>query len=73
MTYSCKTCGAVSESPGHLCNPCGDESACSFCGAEGIDARHVCKKKHKAMKFVCGNCGRMATSSEHLCNATEIK
>ena len=30
--YTCKTCGALADEPGHLCNPCGDETKCDFCG-----------------------------------------
>ena len=35
-----------------------DETKCSFCGAPTVDARHVCKDKLAAMKFVCDGCGR---------------
>lgn len=73
MAFTCKTCGAIAESPGHLCSPCGDESACSFCGHPKTDARHVCKDKIAAMKYVCDNCGRLATKKEHLCNPSAVK
>lgn len=72
MSYTCKTCGAIAETPGHLCNPYGDKSTCSFCGEKNT-ASHVCKGKLAAMKYVCENCGRMATEKEHVCEPSEIK
>jgi len=56
MAYTCKSCGAVANAPGHLCNPCGDKAKCSFCGATETDHTHQCKDKLAAMKFVCGGC-----------------
>ncbi len=73
MAYTCKTCGAVADSPGHLCNPCDDKTKCSFCGAPAADARHVCKDKIAAMKFVCGGCGRVAMEAAHLCKPNPIR
>lgn len=72
MAYTCKTCGAVAEEPGHLCNPCGDPQTCSFCGAPQVDAHHMCKDKLANMKYVCEGCGRVAMEAEHLCNAKPI-
>lgn len=73
MTYTCKTCGANAESPGHLCNPCGDEAACTFCGKPETDTKHVCKDKLSAMKYVCDGCGRVAMEEDSLCQPSEIK
>jgi hypothetical protein len=73
MTYTCETCGAVADEPGHLCNPCGDESKCSFCGSPEVNARHVCKDKLAAMNFYCEGCGRVATEEGHLCKPSPIK
>ncbi len=73
MAYTCKTCGAVANEPGHLCNPCGDKTKCSFCGAPSTDAKHVCKDKLSAMKYVCGGCGRVAMEAGHLCNPNPIR
>lgn len=72
MAYTCKSCGAVADYPGHLCNPCDDTAKCSFCGKPDVEAKHVCKDKLTAMKFVCGGCGRVAVESKHLCNPTPI-
>ena len=72
MAYTCKSCGAVANEPGHLCNPCGDKAKCSFCGATETDHTHQCKDKLAAMKFVCGGCGRVAMEQEHLCKPTPI-
>ena len=72
MAYTCKTCGAVAKEPGHLCNPCGDKTKCSFCGAPAADAKHVCKDKLAAMKFVCDGCGRVAMEKEHLANRPQL-
>jgi rRNA maturation endonuclease Nob1 len=73
MNYTCKTCGAVAEEPGHLCSPCGDKAACNFCGTPEIDAAHVCKDKLAAMKYVCEGCGRVATEEGHLCKPSAIE
>ena len=32
MAYTCKTCGAVAEEPGHLCAPLTETTACPYCG-----------------------------------------
>ncbi len=72
MAYTCKTCGAVAKETGHLCNPCGDKSKCSFCGSPSVDATHVCKDKLAAMKFTCSGCGRVAMEKEHLCKPIPI-
>ncbi len=73
MAHTCKTCGAVANDPGHLCQPCSDKSKCSFCGATQTDPKHMCKDKLAAMQFVCDGCGRVAMEAEHLCKATPIR
>ena len=72
MPYSCKNCGAVADEPGHLCDPCGDEKNCSFCGSPSVDHTHICKDKLAAMNFVCGGCGRVAMQEGHLCKPSPI-
>lgn len=72
MSYTCKTCGALSDASEHLCNPCDDKSACSFCGTPEVDAKHVCKDKLSKMKFVCDGCGRVATEEGNLCKPQAI-
>jgi hypothetical protein len=72
MAYTCKNCGAVADEPGHLCNPCGDKSECSFCGAAGVDSTHMCQNKLEHMGYVCEGCGRVAESATHLCKPKAI-
>lgn len=72
MSYTCNTCGALSEAPGHLCSPCDDESECSFCGTPEVDSKHVCKDKLSEMKYVCGGCGRVAVEENNLCKPQAI-
>ena len=72
MADTCKSCGAVSDSPGHLCNPCGDKAKCSFCGEPATEPAHMCKDKLAAMKFVCDGCGRVAMEKDHLCKPAPI-
>ncbi|UCD32455.1 MAG: hypothetical protein JSW04_08505 [Desulfobacterales bacterium] len=72
MEYTCKNCGAVAPEPGHLCNPCGDKTKCSFCGEMETDATHICKDKLALMKFSCGGCGRVAMEEGHLCKPNPI-
>jgi predicted RNA-binding Zn-ribbon protein involved in translation (DUF1610 family) len=72
MAYSCSTCGAVADAPGHLCNPTEDTANCGFCGTPEVDTKHICRDKLIAMKYVCDNCGRVAMESAHLCKPTAI-
>jgi hypothetical protein len=71
MAHTCKTCGAVAEDPGHLCDPCGDKSECSFCGVPQAEPTHVCRDKLAQMKYVC-ECGRVAMEEGHLCKPSPI-
>jgi len=73
MSYTCKNCGAVANEPGHLCNPFGDKSNCSFCGIFNIDTYHMCSDKLAAMKYVCEGCGRVAMEEGHLCKPLIIE
>jgi predicted RNA-binding Zn-ribbon protein involved in translation (DUF1610 family) len=72
MAYTCKNCGALADEPGHLCNPCDDVTACTFCGEEEVDSVHMCREKMKAMHYVCENCGRVAVEGKHLCKPKAI-
>ncbi|KJS31223.1 MAG: hypothetical protein VR64_12295 [Desulfatitalea sp. BRH_c12] len=72
MDYSCKTCGATVNTPGHLCNPCSEKVKCNFCGQDDVSARHMCTNKLAGMRFVCGECGRVADSPDHLCKPNQI-
>lgn len=72
MAYTCKQCGAVANSPGHLCNPCGDHRNCTFCGEPEVNNAHMCKGKLSAMNYVCDGCGRVAMEGEHLCKPSPI-
>lgn len=73
MAHTCKNCGALADSPGHLCNPCDDKEKCSFCGAPEVEAKHICKDKLAVMKFVCNGCGRVAMQEGHLCSPAPIE
>lgn len=72
MAHTCKSCGAVADDPGHLCNPVVEEIDCEFCGEKNVSAMHVCKAKLDALKFSCENCGRVAPQSSDLCKPVEI-
>lgn len=72
MAYTCTTCGAVAETPGHLCSPCDESSPCNSCGAQEADSRHSCRDKPVAMQFYCTSCGRVAEESSFLCNPSPI-
>ena len=73
MEYTCKNCGVVASAPGHLCNPCEDNSGCSFCGNSVVEAGHMCKGKLADMKYVCDGCGRVAIDKDHLCKPLTIE
>jgi len=72
MAHTCKSCGAVADDPGHLCNPTVEKISCSHCGAIDVGAHHVCKQKLAAMKFTCESCGRVAADGSELCKPSEI-
>jgi uncharacterized Zn finger protein len=72
MVHTCKSCGAVADDPGHLCNPTAETLSCSYCGANDVGATHVCKEKLAAMKFSCQSCGRVAAEDTELCKPAKI-
>jgi uncharacterized Zn finger protein len=73
MAHSCKSCGAVADDPGHLCDPTQEEISCSYCGTDNVSVNHVCKDKLVAMKFTCTSCGKLSPDESHLCKPSEIK
>lgn len=70
--FTCATCGALAEEPGHLCNPSGEPMTCAYCGEKGAHAKHYCKGKLEDIKYVCDQCGRLATSADLLCKPKEV-
>ena len=70
--YTCATCGALAEEPGHLCNPAGDPMTCAYCGEKGAHTKHYCKGKLEDNKYVCEQVGRLATSADLLCKPTNV-
>ena len=70
--YTCATCGALAEEPGHLCNPAGEAATCGYCGEKGADTKHFCKGKLEDIKYVCDQCGRLATSADMLCKPKDV-
>jgi predicted RNA-binding Zn-ribbon protein involved in translation (DUF1610 family) len=72
MAHTCKSCGAVADDPGHLCNPTVEVLTCPFCGEADVSATHVCQKKLAAIKYSCESCGRVAAESGNLCKPSEI-
>jgi hypothetical protein len=72
MAYTCKTCGAVAEEPGHLCTPTTEETTCAYCGKHTPHVKHYCKGKMEDLKYVCEGCGRLATSKDLLCKPAKV-
>jgi hypothetical protein len=72
MAYTCTTCGASAETPGHLCSPCDETSSCNFCGKSKAEARHICRDKLVALQFFCTTCGRVAEKENFLCKPSPI-
>lgn len=74
--YTCKTCGLVTTSKGHLCSPTPVTSLkvarCGYCGEVSSDPRHVCQPKLVALKFFCENCGRLSNSRSMLCRPKSV-
>jgi len=70
--YTCKTCGALAEEPGHLCAPAEEMGTCAYCGKNTPHVKHYCKGKMEDLKFVCEQCGRLAPTEELLCKPTKV-
>jgi len=71
--HKCKTCKKVVGGDGHLCVPVTRrDSACEWCGALIMDARHMCDQKLKKVSYICNTCGRLAVAAEHLCKPKKI-
>ncbi|MBI4642808.1 MAG: hypothetical protein HY790_07635 [Deltaproteobacteria bacterium] len=70
--YTCQTCGALAEEPGHLCNPAGEPMTCAYCGEKSSHVKHYCKGKLEDIKYVCEQCGRLSTSADLLCKPTNV-
>ena len=62
MAYTCKTCGAVAEDPGHLCAPYDRRHDLRLLRENAPHVKHYCKGKMEDLKYVCEQCGRLATS-----------
>lgn len=73
MAYTCTTCGAIAESPGHLCSPCDNSQPCNLCGKPEDGARHLCRDQVPSMQFTCSSCGRVAEREGLLCNPVPIQ
>ncbi len=70
--YTCQTCGALAEDPGHLCSPSTDVVLCPYCGKKAPHPQHFCKGKLEDIKYVCEGCGRLATSDAFLCKPKKV-
>ena len=73
MAYTCKTCGAVAEDPGHLCAPSdGRPPPAPIAGRNTPHVKHYCKGKMEDLKYVCEGCGRLATSPDLVCKPSKV-
>ncbi len=73
-SYTCKTCGNISSSKGHLCSPIPQEktTVCMICGKIDCNAEHVCSPKVLQVKYSCKNCGRSSIAKNVLCSPVKI-
>jgi len=74
-TYTCETCGVISNNRAHLCNPVPTEQGvdCNYCGAAITEPYHVCAGMVKEPEYYCSQCGRVAVESRVLCRPKGIK
>lgn len=72
MAYICTTCGAVAESPGHLCSPRDGTTSCTFCGTKTTEKRHMCRDNLATVQYFCSNCGQVAEERGYLCHPEPI-
>lgn len=73
MNYICTTCGAVAESPGHLCSPCDDASGFGCPKPRKDDEGHACRDHALPTLFSCATCGRVTEERQHLCNPAPMQ
>ena len=52
-TYTCKTCGKISDKEGHLCDPTGvgEVYVCKSCGQQAKKKKHLCKPKVRSFNI----------------------
>ncbi len=74
-TYTCETCGVVSNARAHLCNPVPIEEGidCDFCGGAITEPYHICEGMVGEPRYSCSQCGRVAMESRVLCRPQEIE
>ena len=74
-TFTCKTCGRVTQSREHLCSPQKTQEAyiCTYCGATSGNAKHICSPMLADMKYFCKFCGRVTPFRGAVCQPAEIK
>ncbi len=71
--YECTTCGMVTETKGHLCQPEKLENRGDYCG-QPVDYKtgKMCGKEIKRFEFECSNCGRPAEQADLVCAPKKI-
>ncbi len=46
---------------------------CKYCGAKGINHRHMCKERLKNIQYYCINCGLVSVTKMGVCNPAPIE
>ena len=70
MSYTCRNCGAVSESVDDLCSAANNAPEAPFCG---IPEEWICESNLNLMKYSCKTCGSLSARSEHLCKPGKLE
>ena len=71
--FECATCGIVTESKGHLCNPVAVEGLHDYCGQPVTKKTAMtCAEETSRLDYECGNCGRTAEKPDLVCAPRKV-
>lgn len=64
--YTCTTCGVVSTTKKHLCQP-QEQTEKEHCGSTPTQSTNMCDTVNETAKFACSSCGRTTVDPELVC------
>ena len=71
--YECATCGIVTKTKRHLCNPVAQTEKAAYCGhSSSLNTALMCAEETRRLDYECRRCGRPAESAELLCTPRKV-